>query len=322
MGKSLAAGGGSAYPPSYSAVPESVDASSLVARLRAAGCVYAEDEAAALLGAAGRPGRGATWLADAVARRVAGAPLEHLLEEVVLAGERIAVAPGVFVPRARTRVLVDVARERLPLGGVLLELCCGAAPVATLVGRDRPDVTALAADVDAAAVAVARRNLAGLGGLAGPAEAHGGDLYDALPPRWRGRVDVLAANAPYVPSAAVATMPREARDHEPRVALDGGPDGTSVQQRVLAGAAAWLRPGGILAIETSRAGAPALADRFRAHGFVPEVRVDDDVDGTAVVGRLAGARAGQYGDGASPTSGAPGGRRRDDGGPERRGGHA
>ncbi|MDF9716117.1 methyltransferase [Nocardioides sp. ChNu-99] len=321
MRNSLVGGGGPAHPSSYSGRPESISAPTLVARLRAAGCVYAEDEAAALLAAAAGPGRGAPWLEHVVARRVAGAPLEHLLEEVELAGERMAVTAGMFVPRARTRVLVDVARARLPLGGVLLELCCGAAPVATLVGRARPDVTVLAADVDTAAVAVARRNLAGIVGLAGPAEAHAGDLYDALPPRWRGRVDVLVANAPYVPSAAVATMPREAREHEPRVALDGGPDGTAVQQRVVAGAAAWLRPGGFLAVETSRAGAPTLAARFRAHGLVPEVHVDDDVDGTAVVGRLAGARAGQYGDGASSDP-APPGRGRDHGGPERRGGHA
>ena len=88
------------------------------------------------------------------------------------------------------------------------------------------------------------------------AALHLGDLYDALPVALRGRVDVLAANAPYVPTDRIALMPPEARDHEPRLALDGGVDGVDLHRRIAAGAAEWLAPGGVLLIETSPAQAP------------------------------------------------------------------
>ena len=71
-----------------------------------------------------------------------------------------------------------------------------------------------------------------------------GDLYDPLPRTLRGRVDLIVANAPYVPTDAIALMPREARDHEPLVALDGGSDGVDVQRRIIAEAPGWLRSGG------------------------------------------------------------------------------
>ena len=90
-------------------------------------------------------------------------------------------------------------------------------------------------------------------------EVHEGDLYDPLPARLRGRVDVLAVNAPYVPSADIGTMPQEARLHEPRACLDGGADGLEVQRRVAAAAPQWLAPGGHLLIETSRRQAPQTA---------------------------------------------------------------
>ena len=83
------------------------------------------------------------------------------------------------------------------------------------------------------------------------ATAHLGDLYDALPGRLRGRIDVLAANAPYVPTDRIADMPPEARDHEPRAALDGGADGVDLHRRIAAGAPDWLAPGGVLLVETS-----------------------------------------------------------------------
>ena len=84
-----------------------------------------------------------------------------------------------------------------------------------------------------------------------------GDLFGALPAGLRGRVDVLIANAPYVPTAEIANMPPEAREHEPLVALDGGADGLDVQRRITACARDWLTPGGSLLIETSVRQAPA-----------------------------------------------------------------
>ncbi|MBO4207210.1 putative protein N(5)-glutamine methyltransferase, partial [Micromonospora echinofusca] len=98
-----------------------------------------------------------------------------------------------------------------------------------------------------------------------------GDLFDPLPPALRGRVDVLLANVPYVPSAEVALLPAEARVHEPRLALDGGADGLDVLRRVVAGAASWLAPGGHLLFETGEHQVPVAVAVVAAAGLVPTV---------------------------------------------------
>src|SRR5690606_31702571 len=108
----------------------------------------------------------------------------------------------------------------------------GAVGAAVLAAAGEAVAELHAADVDPAAVACARTNLP-------TAQVHAGDLWDALPAALRGRVDVVAANAPYVPTDEIATMPPEARDHEARVALDGGPDGLELHRRVAAGARDW-----------------------------------------------------------------------------------
>ena len=107
-----------------------------------------------------------------------------------------------------------------------------------------------------------------------------------LPPRLRGRVALLAVNAPYVPSSAIGTMPQEARLHEPRACLDGGADGLDVQRRVAAGAPQWLAPGGQLMIETSRRQASRTAEIFLRSGLSARVLVSAELDATVVVGAV------------------------------------
>ncbi|MFI7646494.1 putative protein N(5)-glutamine methyltransferase [Micromonospora sp. NPDC049460] len=252
------------------------DRPALVHRLRAAGCVYAEDEADLLIAAADSP----QALSDLADRRVAGLPLEHLLGWAEFCGERVAVDPGVFVPRARTALLVDAAVAVTGPAAAVVDLCCGSGAAAVALARRLAPRWLAAADVDPAAVACARRNLAPLG-----VPVFHGDLYDALPVRWRGSLDLVVANAPYVPTAAVALMPPEARLHEAQVALDGGSDGLAVLRRVAAGAARWLAPGGHLVVETSEAQADALCAALTAAGLHPTVTRDDDRDATAVTAR-------------------------------------
>ena len=244
----------------------------LVDRLRAAGCVHAEEEAALLTASAA-----GAELESLVARRVAGEPLEHLLGWASFYGLPVAVTPGVFVPRRRTELLVRLALELLDPTGVVVDLCCGSGAVGAAVAAGAPAAEMYAADLDRVAVECARRNLP-------PERVFEGDLFAALPPRLQGRVDVLVANAPYVPTAAIATMPAEARDHEPRLALDGGSDGLAVQRRVIERARDWLRRGGSLVVETGRDQADRTAAACRAAGLEPHVVCDDDLDGTAVVG--------------------------------------
>jgi release factor glutamine methyltransferase len=249
-----------------------VNESQLVAALRSAGCVFAEEEARLLVEDASSPAELMTW----TARRMAGEPLEHIVGWASFAGLRIAVDPGVFVPRRRSELLIEIAaRSAAP---IVVDLCCGSGALGAALAARRPEAEVYAADSDPAAVACARRNLA-------PERVFAGDLYAALPDDLRGRVDVLLVNAPYVPHDQVATMPREARDHEHRIALDGGPDGLDVQRRVVAEAPAWLRPGGLLLVETSRVQAERTAELFSAAGLDPAVETDDEIGGTVVAGR-------------------------------------
>jgi release factor glutamine methyltransferase len=254
----------------------------LVARLRAAGCVLAEEEAALLV--AGAPSDDA--LERLVARRVAGEPLEHVLGWAEFLGLRVAVVPGVFVPRRRTEALALEARRLLAARGpdqrdrdgraVVVDVCCGSGALGLAVVV-AVDVELHAADVDPAAAACARGNLAAVGGV-----VHEGDLLDALPHRLRGRVDVLLANVPYVPSAAVGLLPAEARDHEPRTALDGGPDGLDVLRRLAAAVPGWLRPGGHVLTETSDRQAAAAVRVLARTGLA--TRTVPGEDGVVVVG--------------------------------------
>jgi release factor glutamine methyltransferase len=249
---------------------------SVVLRLRAAGCVFAEDEARLLTEAAGTPAE----LADMVDRRVAGLPLEQILGWVEFCGLRLALAPGVFVPRRRTEFLVRCAVPLVPAGGgVVVDLCCGCGALGTALAGRLPGVEVHAADLDPAAVACARRNLARVGG-----QTYCGDLFAPLPATLRGRVDVVVANVPYVPTEAIALMPPEARDHEPRMALDGGGDGLDVARRVIVAAPDWLTPGGSLLFETSESQAETAAQLLTVAGFVPRIESDDEVGATVAVG--------------------------------------
>jgi release factor glutamine methyltransferase len=288
----------------------------VTARLRAAGCVFAEEEAAILSATAST----AAELDAMVARRAGGEPLEQVAGWAEFSGLRVFVDPGVFVPRRRSEFLVSVAlglaRERRHGGQagrgagargddapVIVDLCCGtgalglavAAGLAVTAGRGEPGtrgpvrelsplagVELYAADLDPAAVACARRNVEPAGG-----HVYAGDLFAALPDSVRGGIGVLICNAPYVPTAEIVFMPTEAREHEALMALDGGADGLAILRRVAADADAWLAPGGVLLVETSERQAPSMAATMTAAGLTARVHEDDDSGATVVTGVLA-----------------------------------
>lgn len=249
-----------------------------VDRLRAAGCVFAEDEARLLCADARTPEE----LAAMVRRRAGGLPLEHVLGWAEFCGRRISVDAGVFVPRPRTEFLarhaLALAAARQP-GAVVLDLCCGSGAVGAVLGARLPGIELYAADVESAAVRCARRNVAAVGGT-----VFEGDLYAPLPGVLRGRIDVLVANAPYVPTDDIALLPPEAREHEPRVALDGGADGLDVQRRVTAEATRWLAPGGSLLIETSERQSRWTARAMTRGGLRARIVEDEETGATVVIG--------------------------------------
>jgi release factor glutamine methyltransferase len=304
--------------------------SAIVARLRAAGCVFAEDEARLLIAAASTPDD-----LDAMAgRRAAGLPLEQVVGWAEFCGLRIAVEPGVFVPRRRTEFLVRQATALLgqataphrqataphrqatapdqqataphrqatapdqqataphrqataparpapPAGRrpVVVDVCCGSGAIGAAVAAALGPVELHAADIDPAAVACARRNLAAAGG-----QVYQGDLFGPLPAALQGRVSLLVANVPYIPTGEIGLLPPEARDHEPRAALDGGPDGLDVLRRVAAAAPRWLAPGGHVLAETSERQAPGAAAIFADAGLVPRVAGCGETGATVIIG--------------------------------------
>jgi release factor glutamine methyltransferase len=249
----------------------------VVARLRAAGCVFAEDEARLLMTAARTPEE----LDAMVERRAAGLPLEQVLGWAEFCGLRIAVDPGVFVPRRRTEFLVQQAVELARPGGIVVDLCCGAGAIGAALAAAVDHAEVHAVDIDPAAVRCARRNV--------PGHVYEGDLYQPLPARLRGRVGIVAANVPYVPTGEIGFLPPEARAHEPPVALDGGPDGLDVLRRVAAEAPSWLASGGHLLIEASERQASLAAAAFGASGLTARVVSSADLNATVVVGTLASA---------------------------------
>ena len=259
----------------------------VVQKLRSAGCVFAEDEATLLLASAQEPGE----LVRMVDRRVAGEPLEVVVGWAEFCGLRIEIDAGVFVPRLRTEFLVDesarlVELVRLVLPSdepvVILDLCCGSGALGVALAETLDtDVELYSVDIDPVAVACARRNVAPVEGI-----VFEGDLDEPLPDHLLGRVEVLLSNVPYVPSRVIASMPAEARLHEPRVTLDGGPDGLDVLRRVAALAPRWLAPGGHVLVEVSDAQADAAREIFEAVGLAARVAVDVDREATAIVGTL------------------------------------
>lgn len=252
--------------------------SDVVARLRAAGCVFAEDEARLLVAETATP----AGLAAMVDRRVAGLPLEHVLGWAEFGGLRVAVDPGVFVPRRRTEFLlaqaIALGRESLPARPVVVDLCCGSGALGAALAAALDPAELHATDVDPAAVRCARRNLAPFGG-----RVHEGDLFAPLPAALRGRVGILAANVPYVPTGEVALLPAEARTYEARVALDGGGDGLDVLRRVAAEAAGWLAPGGHVLVETAERQARRAVEAFGAGGLAPRVASSAEWHATVVI---------------------------------------
>lgn len=255
--------------------------SAIVTRLRAAGCVFAEDEARLLIAEAQTPSE----LAAMVERREAGFPLEQVLGWAEFCGLRVAVEPGVFVPRRRSEFLVRQAAALARPGDVVVDMCCGSGAVGAALVSALGRAQLHAVDVDPAAVRCARHNVAAAGG-----HVYEGDLYGPLPAALRGRVQVVVANAPYVPTEEVGLLPAEARIHEPEVALNGGGDGLDVVRRVIAGAPPWLTPGGRLLVETSERQAPQAEEAVARAGLIPQVADSDELRATIVIGTRPDAR--------------------------------
>jgi release factor glutamine methyltransferase len=204
---------------------------------------------------------------ELVKRRRAREPMAYILGQREFYGRSFRVDRRVLVPRPDTEALVEVALARTGAVSMCmraLDLCTGSGCVAVTIARERPTSTVYASDASADALAVARDNAQRLG-------AHGvvfrpGDLFEATDASGL-RFDLVTANPPYVVSSEIASLMPDVRDFEPRVALDGGPDGLALLRRIVADAPARLAPGGVLAVEVGAGEAPAVVELFRVAGL-------------------------------------------------------
>lgn len=277
------------------------DDTAVIARLRAAGCVFAEDEARLLSQAARTPEE----LDEMVRRRAAGLPLEQVVGWAEFGGLRILVGPGVFVPRRRSEFLVETAvaleAARAQSAGpapvsppLIADVCCGTGALGLAAATRLNDaagnageagiaeldgIELHAAEIDPDAVACARRNVEPVGG-----QVYEGDLFAPLPADLRGRITTLLCNAPYVPTSEIPFLPAEARDYEHQVALDGGDDGLSILRRAAAQAPAWLAPGGHLLVETSDRQAGTMSEIMAAAGLEPRLFPYEEYGSAVVTG--------------------------------------
>lgn len=254
---------------------------SLVDFLRAAGCVFAEDEAAILQSSAETPQELRAW----ATRRAAGEPLEHIVGWVDFGGERLSVGPGVFVPRQRSLLLARTTAtlaEELD-APMVLEAYCGAAPLATYVARHAPRARVAATDISSVALEYAKANMeAARPGADWADNVFPGDVLAGLPARLRGTIDVIAAVPPYVPSAAVDFLPHEAREHEPEATLVGGKSGLDHFASLLREAGSWLSRGGTVSAEMGQGQADEAARLAASLGYALATTFTDD-EGTAVL---------------------------------------
>jgi len=232
--------------------PIRLSTSAVVDRLRAAGCVAAEEEAGALMGAAVDGDTLEAWLA----RREVGEPLAWITGRTTFCGHDLKVEPGVYVPRPQSEELARRATALLPAQeGLVADLCTGTGAVAVHLMAHPSAPRVVGIDNDPRAVACARANRV---------SAWLGDLDGSLRP---GAFHVVTAVAPYVPTGELKFLPADVQRYEPRRALDGGPDGLLMVRRVIGAAAALLRPGGWLLIEVGGDQGEKLTPVLESGGF-------------------------------------------------------
>lgn len=246
----------------------------IAARLRTSGSVFAEDEARLMISEA----PDTKQLASMIERRSAGEPLQQILGWAMFASQRVTIAPGVFIPRQRTELLFVQAAKNSERGDVVLDMCCGAAPIAMALSAVKRNIELHCTDIDPVAIECAEKNLDGTGAM-----TYVGDLFEPLPVVLRGRINVLVANAPYVPTGAIETMPAEARDYENRATLDGGEDGLDFHRRIAGEAPGWIKRNGCVLFETSASQAEETMEICISNELKPKLFTDEELDANVVI---------------------------------------
>lgn len=196
-----------------------------------------------------------------VARRAKREPLQYILGSQEFGGLDFVVTPDVLIPRHDTEVLVAEALKRAPADAAILDIGLGSGCIAIALAKALPGAAVCGVEKSAGALAVAMKN----------AERNGvslefveGSLFEPLQDR---RFDLIVSNPPYIPTADLATLEPEVREHEPLGALDGGADGLAFYRSIIGAAPRHLNPGGWLLVEIGIGQGPAVTELFAQSGF-------------------------------------------------------
>jgi release factor glutamine methyltransferase len=209
-----------------------------------------------------------------VRRLQAGEPLQYVMGSVDFMGRIFKTDSRALIPRPETEWMVEqvLADERSERPSVALaDVGTGSGCIIISLAIAGPKASCLATDTSAAALELARENAVALG-VAGQIRFVKGDLLEGVSP---ASLDVVISNPPYVSTAEWACLPREIRDHEPRMALDGGPDGLAVISRLLPQAHAALRPAGVLWMEIGEDQMEGVLLQARMAGFANRLVLKD-----------------------------------------------
>jgi release factor glutamine methyltransferase len=211
-----------------------------------------------------------------VRRRASGYPLPYLTGHIEFYGLEFEVTPETLIPRPETETLVDLALASHSSSTHLLiaDVGAGCGCITVALAAHLPNATVYAIEIAPPALAVARRNVE-RHGLTARVRMVAGDTLTPL----SGPVHLIVSNPPYVSTGDCASLPVSVRDHEPRLALDGGPDGLSVIRRLLAQAPAKLHPGGRLLIEIGADQGEAVTSLARTFFPRATIRVHPDLAG-------------------------------------------
>ncbi|RKG95579.1 peptide chain release factor N(5)-glutamine methyltransferase [Corallococcus carmarthensis] len=210
-----------------------------------------------------------------IERRMAGEPTNYLTGTKEFYNRPFKVDARVLIPRPETELLVEAVLHAVPKDAPsrVLDVCTGSGCIAISVAAERPQATVMATDLSKDACALARENAQALG-VAERVSVLEGDLFSPLPPDATFRV--VVSNPPYIDSGDIAGLSPEVR-REPRLALDGGPDGLVALRRVIQGARRVLEPGGLLALEMGETQGSAVLELLRAAGYA-DARVEKDLE--------------------------------------------
>jgi release factor glutamine methyltransferase len=224
-----------------------------------------------------------------VRQRLERVPVQYITGLAAFRHLDLVVTPDVLIPRPETEILVDVALECLPERGRVLDLCSGSGAIALSLAHESAEAQVVATDISEAALVVAKKNGERCG-LDGRVEWLCGDLFAPL--GGIGPFDVVVANPPYVRLGDLADLEPEVRDHEPRLALDGGEDGLDYYRRIARAAADFILPGGYLLLEVGDGQSAEVEALLAQVGRFAEVQTRPDLNGVlrVVVARTSSSQ--------------------------------